>query len=153
MGKQFLLLFVSSLLLAVADITSKYALAYISFWNMFSLTTFCIVGIFWLVSIRPHVIRQLINIKQKQSTIALLVFNEVLAPVGILLSFWALERGPVSLVATITGSRPIFVVIFALILSYIFPRFLIRSAGREMLAFRLIATAMIVGGIAIIYLT
>ena len=48
-GKQFFLLFLSSLLLATADITGKYALNYISFWNLFSLTTFSLGGIFLLV--------------------------------------------------------------------------------------------------------
>ena len=91
--------------------------------------------------------------KQRNSAIALLVLNETLAPIGIVLSFWALERGPVSLVSTIVSSRPIFVVMYALILSRISPMFLERQPGKGMLALRLVATAMIVSGIAIIYLT
>jgi len=67
--------------------------------------------------------------------------------------FWAMERGPVSLVSTISSSRPIFVVIYALILSRVSPMFLEWRRGKVMLALRLIATAMIVSGIAIIYLT
>ena len=152
LGKPFLLLFVSSLFFAMSDIASKYALAYISFWNLFYLTVFCLSGIFLLVSMRPHILSQLCNMKQRNSAIALLAFNETLAPVGIVLLFWAMERGPVSLVSTIVGSRPIFVVIFALILSRISPMFLEWQPGKKALALRLIATAMIVGGIAIIYL-
>ena len=90
--------------------------------------------------------------KQKGSTVALLVFNEIMAPVAILLSFWALENGPVSLVSTLNSIRPMFVVIFAIILSRIFPKFLVKSSGKEMLALRLVSTVMIVGGIAIISL-
>lgn len=153
LGKPLLLLFGSSLLLAMADITSKYALAYISFWNMFSLTTFCLSGIFLLVSMRPHILRQLSNMKQRNSAIALLAFNETLATTGAVLLFWALERGPVSLVSTIASTRPIFVVIFALILSRILPGFLEWQTGKKMLALRLVATAMIVGGVTIIYLS
>ena len=153
MSKPFLLLFVSSLLFAAADIASKYALAFISFWNMFSLNAFCMSSIFLLVSLRPHILRQLNDIKQKNSAIALLAFNETLGPIGTTLLFWAMERGPVSLVSTIIGSRPVFVALYSLILSRILPKFLIRSAGRGMLALRLVATAMIVGGISIIYLT
>jgi len=82
----------------------------------------------------------------------LLVFNETLAPIGIVLSFWALERGPVSLVSTIISSRPMFVLMAALILSRLSPMFLKWRYGKWILAMRLIATAMIVSGIAIIHL-
>jgi drug/metabolite transporter (DMT)-like permease len=153
LGKPLLLLFGSSLLFAMADIASKYALAFISFWNMFWVSAFCISGIFLLASMRPHIIRQLSNMKQRSSTIALVVFNETLAPIGIVLSFWAIQRGPVSLVSTIISSRPIFVFIYALIISRVSPMFLEYQPGKAMLALRLIATAMIFGGIAIIYLT
>ena len=153
LGKPLLLLFGSSLLLAMADITSKYALAYISFWNMFSITAFCISGIFLLVSMRPHILSQLSSMERRNSAIALLAFNETLAPVGIVLLFWALERGLVSLVSTIASSRPVFVVIFALILSRVLPGFLEWQTGKGMLALRLVAIAMIFGGIAIIYLS
>jgi len=150
--KPFLLLFGASLFFATADIASKYALAYISFWNMSWLGGFCLSGISLLISIRPHILRQLGNMKQRNSAIGLLAFNETLAMVGIIILFWAIERGTVSLVSTITGSRPIFVVIFVLILSRISPVFLEWQPGKGMLTLRLIATAMIVGGITIIYL-
>jgi len=153
LGKPILVLFGSSLLMAVADIASKYALVYISFWNMFWLSAFCMSGIFLLVSMRPHALRQLINMKQRNSAFALLAVNETLAPTAIALQFWALERGPVSLVSTIASSRPVFVVMFAFVLSRISPKFLEWQPGRGALALRLVATAMIVGGITIIYLT
>ncbi len=153
LGKPFLLLLGSSLLFAIADITAKYALAYISFWNMFWVNAFCMSGIFLLVSLRPHIIRQLSNMKRRNSSLALLASNETIAPIGLLLQLWAMKRGPVSLVSTIISSRPIFVVIFALILSRVSPTFLEWQAGKGMLALRLIAVSMIVGGIVIIYLT
>ena len=149
---KLLLLFSASLLFAVADIAGKYALAHISFWNMFWLNAFCMSGIFLLVSVRPQVIGQVIKMEQRNSAIGLLVFNETLAPIGIVLSFWALERGPVSLVSTIISSRPMFVLMAALILSRLSPTFLEWRYGKWMLAMRLIATAMIVSGIAIIHL-
>jgi len=152
LSQPFLLLFVSSLLFAMADIASKYALAYISFWNVYSITVFCLSGIFLLVSLRPHILRQLRDMKQRNSSIALLAFNETLAPVGMVLSLWAMERGPVSLVSTIIGSRPVFVAIYSIIISLILPNFLLKPAGKGMLALRLAATFMIVGGISVIYL-
>jgi drug/metabolite transporter (DMT)-like permease len=153
LGKPFLLLFGSSLLLALTDLTSKYALAYISAWNMFSVTALCIAGIFLPVSLCPGVFSQLSNMKRRNSTFALLAFGEALVPVASMLSFWALERGPVSLVSTILSSRPIFVVMSALILSRVLPTFLEWQPGRGLLVLRLIATVMIFGGVAIIYLS
>ena len=153
LGKSFLFLFGSSLLLALADIASKYVLAYISVWNLFWLTTFCLSGGFLLISARPRIFKQLSNIKQKSSVIGLVILNETLAMSGVMLSFWAIQKGPVSLVSTIIGSRPIFVVIFAFMLNHILPGFLEWNPGRGMLALRLMATALIVGGIAIINLT
>jgi hypothetical protein len=67
--------------------------------------------------------------------------------------FQALENGPVSLVSTIVSSRPMFVLLFALVLSRLWPSFLEWNPSKGMLALRLIATALIVGGITIIHLT
>jgi len=152
LSKSLFLLFGASLLLAMADITSKYVLGYISFWNLFWVSALCMSTIFLLFSMRPHVLKQLINMEQRNTALAIMGLNELLAPVAIILSLWAIERGPVSLVSTIVSSRPIFVVIFALILSRIAPTFLDWQPGRGLLALRLIAIAMIVSGITIIYL-
>ena len=153
LGKPFLLLLGSSLFFALSDITSKYALAYISPWNMFSITAFCLSGVFLLVSMRPSFINQLVNMKDRKSALGLMVFSETLVPVASILLFVALESGPVSLVSTIIGSHPIFVVLSALILSRVLPGFLKWQSDGGMLILRLVAVAMIFSGIAIIYLT
>ncbi len=153
LGKSFLLLFGAGLLMAIADVASKYALDYISFWNMYWVTAFCISGIFLLISLRPQVLKELGNMRRRNSSMGLLALNETLAVTGMAITFWAMEGGPVSLVSTITGSRPVFVLVFALILNRLRSGFLLeKQSGKGMLALRLVATAMIVGGIAIIYL-
>jgi uncharacterized membrane protein len=120
---------------------------------MYWINALCMAGIFLLVSLRPRIIKELINMRRRSSSIGLLVLNEMLAVIGILLVFRAMENGPVSLVSTITGSRPIFVLIFVLILNRFRSGFLIEGqSDKGTLALRVIATAMIVGGIAIIYL-
>jgi uncharacterized membrane protein len=72
---------------------------------------------------------------------------------GVVMSFRAMEMGPISLVSTIASSRPVFVVIYAIILSRTYPAFLKWQTSKRILALRLIAIAMIVGGIVIIYIT
>jgi len=153
LGRAFFLLAGSSLLMAVANVSTKYALDYISFWHMYWITIFCMAGIFMLISLRPRILKELVNMKQRNSSIALVAFNEILVVAGVAMSFRAMEMGPISLVSTIVSSRPVFVVIYALILSRVFPTFLKWQPGKLILALRLIAIAMIVGGIAIVYLT
>ena len=153
LSKPFRLLFGVSLLLAVANIASKYALAYVSFWSMSWLFAICSAGVLLLISLRPHTIRQLINLEKRNLTIGLITIGRVLVMVAITLAYLAMDMGPISLVSAVLGSRPIVVVIFALILSRISPTLLEWQPGKGMLALRLIATAMIVGGVTIIYLT
>ena len=152
LGGTFFLLLGSSLLLALADISSKYALSYISFWNMYWISILSMAVIFLLISLRRHVIKELANIKRPRPILLLVLVNETLVVVGAVLLFWAMERGPVSLVSTIAGTRPIFVVIYALILSRFWPAFLVWQPGRAALVLKLVAISLIVGGIAIIYI-
>ena len=153
LNRPFFLLFGAGLMMAVADVASKYALRDISFWNMYWVTALCLSGIFLLITLRPQVLRELGNMKRRSSSMGLLVLNETLAVTGLILTFWAMANGPVSLVSTVTGSRPIFVLVFAFILSRFWSDLLFEEqSSKGTMALRLIATAMIVGGIAIIYL-
>ncbi len=153
LGATFFLLLGSSLLLAMADIASKYALDYISFWNMYWVSILTLSVILLLVSLRYSVIKELAHIVNPRTALALVVFNETLVIASAIMLFWAMERGPVSLVSTLTSTRPVFVLIYALILSRFLPGVLLEGdLSRRVLAVRIIATAMIAGGIAIIYL-
>jgi len=153
LGATFYLLLGSSLLLAMADIASKYALDYISFWHMYWVSILSLVVILLLISLRRSVIKELANIVNPRSALMLVIVNETLVIASAIMLFWAMERGPVSLVSTIASTRPVFVLIYALILSRFLPGVLLeRDLGRGVLAVRLAATAMIAGGIAIIYL-
>ena len=153
LGATFYMLLGSSLLLAMADIASKYALDYISFRNMYWVSILSLVAILLLVSLRYSVIKELVNIVNPRSALVLVVVNETLVIASAIMLFWAMERGPVSMVSTIASTRPVFVLIYALILSRFLPGLLLeKDLGRGVLAVRIIATAMIAGGIAIIYL-
>ncbi len=153
LGRPFLLLFLSSLFFALADIAMKYALNYISFWNGFSVATISMSSIFLFCALRRQVLRDLRDMPRRNSSLVLLLVNELIAPVGVVCLFWALERGPVSLVAAILSSRPVFVAIYSLILGHFLPDFLLRFASRGVLMVRLVATIMVVGGISIIYMS
>ena len=153
LSPAFFLLTGSSLLLALANITSKYVLDQLSFWNLYAISMLCMSMLFLLLSARPSVVRELAAMPRKGSSLALIAVNDLIVVLAMVLFFWSLERGPASLVSTITSSRPVFVFAYAFLVSRVSPSFLEWQYGRRMLALRLIAITLICGGIAVIYLT
>ncbi len=143
---------VAGVCFASADVTTKYVLGYISFWNAYALTAVSISSAFFIFSMRLQTIRELRDMKQRKLTLTMLVLNEIIAPMAIILSYWAMQRGPVSLVSTIVGSRPVFVAIYTIIISRILPGFLMKIPSMKVFMLRLVAILMIFGGISIIYL-
>jgi len=153
LGRTTFYLFLTGLLFAGADVITKYVLSYISFWHGYAFAAFCIGTVFFLFSIRPQTIRELRDMKQKKLALGMLFANEIIAPLAVILSYWAMQNGPISLVSTIVGSRPVFVAIYSLILSRILPGFLMKFPSMKVFMVRLAAIIMIFGGISIIYLT
>lgn len=151
-GRSFLLLVLASVLLAGADITAKYAVDYVSFWNMFWISSLCMGTMFLAISLRPRVFRELARLTGKVRTLSLVFFTESLAMAGAMSLFWAISLGPVSLVSTIVASRPIFVLLFAFLFSLAAPAFLEWERGGKNLLLRIAGTLLIFGGIAIIFM-
>jgi drug/metabolite transporter (DMT)-like permease len=150
--KSFTLLLISSFLFAVANIASKYALDYISFWNMYSITGISLGVGFGIASLRRGVLAQWAGIKDRARVLSLIGFNEVLALGGATLSFWAMQRGPISLVSTILATRPFFVFIYALVLGLFLPAVLGERLTRGTAVVKIVSIGLIVGGVAIINL-
>jgi len=151
--QSFTRLLASSLLLGVANTAAKYALDYISFWNMYTINAVCFGIVFCLISVRPRVLREFRDMGRRGSALALLALNETIALAGIVLSFWAMERGPVSLVSTILSARPCLVFIYALALSCAFPAVLDERLSRGIVALKIVSIALIIGGVTIINLS
>ncbi|MBE0479715.1 MAG: DMT family transporter [Dehalococcoidia bacterium] len=150
---SFGVLMVSSLLLAAADTAAKYVLESVSFWNMYSITAISFGALLLLLSARPSVVRELAGMPGRTFAITMTVLNEVLTVAGSLLSFWAIQLGPVSLVSTVVSTRPLFVFLFALALSLLFPASLNEFFSRRVIALKLVSAGLIVGGITLINLT
>ncbi|MBI2859972.1 MAG: DMT family transporter [Chloroflexi bacterium] len=150
LGKAMFILLGASLMLALADIISKYALSHFTGWNMFSFTAFSFAAIFLSLALRRTVAKEIFGLRGRAVTA--IVSAQVLAPAGITLSLLAMEMGPISLVSTILGSRPLFVALYGLAMSYFWPKFMMRSASSGLVALRFVATGLVVGGISLIYL-
>ena len=82
----------------------------------------------------------------------MVTLNEAMAVIALVLFYWSMQRGPVSLVAAIYSIRPVFVFLYAFIISRFSNMLLESRSSGEALALRFVAIALIVGGIAIIYL-
>jgi len=147
------LLFLSSILLAAADVMSKQALSQLTFWNLFWVQAGVMGSAFVLFSLRRSVLVEIGALADRWKALRLLALNELIAPVGIVLSYWAMAHGPVSLVSALLSSRPLLVLLFAVALSRRAPGFLLWSEGRRLLIIKVVATVMIVGGVAIIKLS
>jgi len=150
--KSFAALVVASFLMGASNTASKYALDYITFWNMYSINAFCFCAAFLLSSLRPAILKDLRALERRNLTVILIALNESVALVGIVLSFWAMEQGPVSLVSTILGTRPAFVFIFAVALTRIFPFILKESLTRGVVIIKTASITLIITGVAIINL-
>ena len=152
-GKPLLLLLLFSLLMACADVMSKYALDYINFWQMYWINSLVMLLAILVIAFRREALKQLREVFKQRRLTALITLNEMLALSAILLFFWAIEQGQVSLVATISASRPLFVLLLVYLLGRLKPHLLLEGRLlRGKLALRTLAITMIVAGVAIIYL-
>jgi len=150
--RSFTILLASSVLFGVANVASKYALGYISFWNMYSITGICLGLGFCLISVRPAVLGELRGLPGKAKIATLIFSNESLAFFGVVLSFMAMERGPISLASTVMAIRPLFVFVYALVLSVVLPAVLRERFTSRVVVLKIVSIGLIVGGVAIINL-
>jgi drug/metabolite transporter (DMT)-like permease len=152
LGKNFPLLVLGALLYAGADLSGKYALEEISSPTLYWMSMGMLAVICVAISLRPVVIKSLKNLENAWSAYVLLGVNEIMVLGATILSFWAIQKGPVSLASTVLASRPVFVFMAAVVLSRLFPGFVYWQSDRKLLIYKFIAILLIVCGIAIIYL-
>jgi drug/metabolite transporter (DMT)-like permease len=148
---SFLVLLFAALLFAVSTVTNKYALRFISFWNSSSLI-FLVEALFFLIyCLRPKTLMEVRDIRPLVTLGAIL--NAAATMFATMLSFWAIQLGSAALVSTIINTRPLFVFVYAFVLSRLMPGFLLdKRMERSSLLMRLAAITLIVGGVSMIVL-
>ena len=151
--RSFVLLLGCSLLWGIANTATKYALDQISFWNMYSINAICLGVMFALVALRRRTLTELVGMGLRNRTLSLLVLNELIAFGGVIMTFRAIEQGPVSLVSAILSIRPLFVFVFALILSLVLPTILKERLTIGIVLAKMVSIALVVGGVAILALS
>lgn len=153
LGKTLIMLVASSILWAISDVMTKYALEYVSTWNMYWISHLILPLAFFCVSLRPSVFREIWNHNKRNSSFIMVTLNETMAVTALILFYWSMQKGPVSLVSAIYSSRPLFVFLYAVVISRFSHMLLERESTGGSLLLRFVAIALIVGGIVIIYVT
>jgi len=148
--KSFAVLMVSSVSFGVANIGSKYAMEQLTFWNMYGISTTCLGSLFLLLSLRRSTLQELWHMEGRNRALGLLGVNECVAVVGIVLSFWAIEQGPVSVVSTILSTRPAFVFIYAMAVSRFFPAALNERLSMSIITTKVVSIGLIIGGVVLL---
>jgi drug/metabolite transporter (DMT)-like permease len=151
--RAFWKLVAAALIFAFSDVGNKYALESLPTWNVYTINIFFMALVFVMVTLRPSALRSLLNMPRRGFNLFLVLLNVAIGMLGTWLIFTAMDAGPVSLVATIAGSRHAFVIFYGLLLHGVVANFIEWDSGLVPFLVRLVAILMITGGIAVIYLT
>ena len=147
------LVFLGSLFMGAATATNKLALEEMPLWNVFALRQAMVGVVVILPSLRPGIVSQVRRQLADRQGMAILVFTEgALVFVVHYLILVALDRGSASVVATLVGTRPFFVLVYSSLLSTPLWRMLDEPLSRDTLALKFASTAMIVGGVSVLTL-
>ena len=153
LDSSFFLLVLGAATFALGMFLNKFALQDMRLWDLFILRNFGLGTICLLLMTRPSVLRDALRVFMSPAAIGTFVMTEgAIVFVGMALVLWAIDLGPVSLVSTVTSTRPLIVLALSILLSMRFWRLLDEPLDRKTLTNKLVSTGMIVAGISAIAL-
>jgi len=148
--RPVLMLLTAAVFIAISNVTNKYALGYMSYWNSATLIFLISAILFIAICLRPKVLREILSLKERSLTIGLALANQAVAIVATLLAFWAVKLGPVALASAVFNSKPLFVFTFSALVGRVAPRFLPpERSSRKVMIIRASATLAVVGGLVV----
>ena len=150
LNKAFPILVSASIFTALAHISGKYALATIEVEFVYAIRNFC-MATFLAIFCRPKDALTAFKALKNPQTFMLVVLGEIiLAPIGIFLNVTASNLGAISIVSTVTASRPFFVFLYGSFLSIAPFRLLDESVDIRTLSTKAVSISLIIGGIALL---
>ncbi len=150
LNKAFPILVSASIFTALAHISGKYALEEMEVGFVYAVRNFFMAS-FLIMFCRPKDVVTLVRALKNPQTLTIVLIGEViLAPVGIFLNVVASNLGAISIVSTVTASRPFFVFLYGSLLSVPPFRLLDESIDIRTLATKAVSIALIMGGIALL---
>lgn len=146
-GKAFWLMVLSSALLAIVAIITKYLLSYADFWTVFSYTR----GIGMFIALIPVFyfkypeLAALIK-EHGSKAVSVISLSGILTMTGAFVITIAASTGPVTLVNAISMTRPFFVLFFATLISIFYPQILREELGKSAILLKVAATILMFMG-------
>lgn len=125
---------------------AKFALEDLSLWTVFIFQQLGLLAVFIFFA-HPRAWRDLISVLRDKKFLALMLAGEGVLPFGaLILPLWAVSLGPVSLVAALLATRPLFVLTCSSILSNRRWQVMEEATEPGALVYKAVAITIIVGG-------
>lgn len=147
----FLLLAVGALLMASSQLITKSIVDDLSTLHIVSFRGIGLLTIMWAVFARPTALRDLGSFLKQPKRAPWLIIAEGIMPFnGHLLITYAIGKGPIALVSSLGGARPIFVFSMTALGAWLTPSLIYEKFTRPDMALKLISASMVVGAVVII---
>ena len=141
--KVFLYIMPYIILLSVLNILDKYMMDYFSFWEVYSLLAMIAGMIMIVFGIINNGLKEVWTIK---GVVGFTVLSEVLTVSASLIYLKALSLGPVTLVSSLSTIQPLYVLLYATILSVFFPSIIKEVLHKKDFSFKITGTVLITIG-------
>jgi len=151
-NRVYLLVILSALIGAVGNLISKIALREINPFAIYALSYYVSLPLFLGFLTKQEVLQEIReNLKEKRRFL-ILFSRSFLAFLAICFFYLALSSGPLSLIAAINGSSPLFVFIYSTLISLFWPKIIREELTKSVLFSKTIAIILIVSGVVLINL-
>jgi uncharacterized membrane protein len=149
-NKIYLLVILSALIGAVGNLISKIALREINPFAIYALSYYVSLPLFLGFLTKREVLEEIReNLKEKRIFL-ILFLRSFLAFLAICFFYLALSSGPLSLIAAVNGSGPLFVFLYSTSLSIFWPRIIKEELSHQVLFSKALAIILIVSGVVLI---
>jgi len=147
----FLLLAVGALLMASSQLITKSIVEDLSTIHIVSLRGTGLFTVMWLVFARPAALSGLGSFLKRPKQAPWLIMAEGVMPFnGHLLITYAIGKGPIALVSSLGGARPIFVFSMSALGAWLAPNLIYEKFTRPDMALKLVSASMVVAAVVII---
>ena len=150
-SRAFPILIVASLLTALSHIFAKSALDNgLTVWMTYAIRSAAMACAFSVLAKPKGFLELLVLVRNGRTLLLILAADFLIAPVASISLTKATEMGSISLVAALAATRPFFVFLISSLFSIQKIRILNEPLDRDTLVLKIVALAMIVGGIGIL---
>ncbi len=147
----YLLVLGAILATAVANVSFKFAVDDMDFWNAMAVRTLCTGAVLLFPLLRPATFGEVRRTVTRPKDFSFVVMNEgLLVPGALVLMLLGLKLGPVALVSTLMATRALFVLFISGVLSLSAFRILDERFSRDTLPVKLLSSLLIVAGITVL---